>query len=310
MGPGAKESCARQWMTNGRFLRVGVRGSTCFFVALATLACFIGDPNPMPGPVVLGDAQAPVDVGVVEPVDTGSVDSGPATGPACRGDLDCTQGLRTHCLLDPGRAGFCVQCAPEQGFTCAEGLMCTGGVCVEGTSPPITGPACSTDAQCSGADRPRCVPSGAAGGARVCAQCSPTLPCVPGSVCAQGACIGQGALRFTLTWDRPGDVDLHVVTPGGREIYYGARTQDGGELDRDDTTGTGPENVFWAASPPAGSYLLCVVPFSVTGATSFTLSIVRTPGGEVSSTRGTRSASTGNVACSRASPDFVTEFRY
>ncbi len=295
-------------MTNRRFLRVVVRGSACSFVALATLACFIGDSDPPP--MVPVDAQAAVDVGVAAPVDTGFVDSGPATGPACRGDLDCTNGVRTHCLLDPGRAGFCVQCAPEQGFTCAEGLMCSGGVCVESTAPPIMGPACSTDTQCTGSDRSHCVPSGAAGGARVCAQCNPSFPCVPGSACAQGICVGQGALRFTLTWDRPGDVDLHIVTPGGREIYYAARTQDGGELDRDDTTATGPENVFWAASPPAGAYLVCVVPFSVSAATNFTLSVVRTPGGEVASARGTRTSSTGNQPCSRTSPHFVTEFRY
>lgn len=297
-------------MKNRRFVRAAVRGGAVFFAAFAALACFIGDTEPRPGTVVV-DAQAPVDTGVVNPVDTGVVDSGPATGPACRGDLDCTQGVRTHCILDPGRPGFCVQCAPEQGFTCAEGLTCTGGVCVEGaTTPPITGPACTTDAQCTGADRPRCVPSGAAGGARVCAQCDPSIPCVPGSACASGICVGQGALRVTLTWDRPGDVDLHVVTPGGREIYYGARTQDGGDLDRDDTTGTGPENVFWASSPPSGTYLVCVVPFRVSGATNFTLSVVRTPGGEVTTARGSRAESTGNQPCSRTSPHFVTEFRY
>ncbi len=255
------------------------------------------------------DAQVSVDVGVAEPVDTGFVDSGPATGPACRGDLDCTNGVRTHCLLDPGRAGFCVQCAPEQGFTCAEGLTCTGGVCVESTSPPIMGPACSTDTQCTGADRSHCVPSGAAGGARVCAQQPVVSRACPGRP-VRRASASVSALRFTLTWDRPGDVDLHVVTPGGREIYYGARTQDGGNLDRDDTTATGPENVFWAASPPSGTYLVCVVPFSISAATNFTLSVVRTPGDEVASARGLRAASTGNQPCSRTSPHFVTEFRY
>lgn len=297
-------------MTIRRSVGAAVRVGSLSFAAFAALACFIGDPDSPPPSVVVVDAGTPEDVVVAEPVDTGVVDSGPATGPACRGDLDCTQGVRRHCILDPGREGFCVQCAPEQGFTCPEGQACTGGVCVEGpTTPPITGPACSTDAQCTGSDRPRCVPSGA-GSARVCAQCSPTLACVPGSVCSLGACIGQGALRVTLTWDRPGDVDLHVVTPGGREIYYAARTQDGGNLDRDDTTATGPENVFWAASPPPGTYLVCVVPFSISAPTNFTVAVVRTPGGEVTSARGSRASSTGNQPCSRTSPHFVTEFRY
>lgn len=297
-------------MTIRRSVGAAVRVGAFSFAAFAALACFIGDPDPPPTMVVV-DAQAPVDVGVAEPVDTGVVDSGPATGAACRGDLDCTQGLRRHCILDPGREGFCVQCAPDQGFTCPEGQTCASGLCVEGTTtPPITGTACSTDAQCTSPDRRRCVLSGAAGGARVCAQCDPAAPCTPGSACASGICVGQGALRVTLSWDRPGDVDLHVVTPGGREIYYGARMQDGGNLDRDDTSATGPENVFWASSPPSGTYLVCVVPFSVTGPTSFTVSVVRTPGGEITSARGSRAASTGNQPCSRTSPHFVTEFRY
>ena len=188
-------------------------------------------------------------------------------------------------------------------------MSCAGGVCVDAPAAVIPGTRCSADAECVTGDRRRCVPDGSPSGNRVCAQCNPDLPCVPGSPCAAGLCVGQGALRFTLTWDRPGDVDLHVVTPGGQEIYYAARTQQGGTLDRDDTTGTGPENAFWAAAPPAGTYLVCVVPFSVSGPTTWRLAIARAAGGDPPALTGTLSASTGNVACTRASPTFVTEFR-
>ena len=142
-------------------------------------------------------------------------------------------------------------------------------------------------------------------------QCAPAqgFTCAADSVCSTGVCVGQGALRFTLSWDRPGDMDLHVVTPAGHEIYYASRMQDGGNLDRDDTTQTGPENVFWASTPAPGAYVVCVVPFSVSAATNFTLTVARS-GVEGAPIRGSRAASTGNVACSRTSAHFVTEVQF
>ena len=297
-----------------RSIRVGVVAGVGGFTVAALLACLGSAQSPGGGSVTVDGGGEPLDAGLVDtgvaPGDTGTVDSGPATGGPCRGDLDCTQGVRRHCILDPGREGFCVQCAPEQGFTCPSGQSCNNGLCVDEGPGVITGPSCRTDAECVTGDRRHCVPNGSPSGSLVCAQCNPALPCVPGSACANGLCVGQGALRFTLTWDRAGDVDLHVVPPGGAEIYYGARSQQGGTLDRDDTTGTGPENVFWATSPPSGSYLVCVVAYRIDAPTSFRLAIARSPGAAEPAITGTRAASTGNVACTRTSPTFVTEFRY
>ena len=297
-----------------RSIRVGVLGAVGGFTVAALLACLGSPQAPGGGTVTVDGGGEPLDTGTVDvgvaPRDTGTVDSGPSTGGPCRGDIDCNVGVRRHCILDPGRAGFCVQCAPEQGFTCPTGQSCNNGLCVDDSPSVITGPSCRTDAECVTGDRRHCVADGSATANLVCAQCNPALPCVPGSTCANGLCVGQGALRFTLTWDRAGDVDLHVVPPGGEEIYYNARSQQGGTLDRDDTTGTGPENVFWASSPPAGSYLVCVVPYRITGPTNFRLAIVRSPGAEEPAITGTRTASTGNLACSRTSPTFVTEFHY
>lgn len=291
------------------FVRTSVQAASVGFAALASLACFVADPDPGGTVLVTGDAQTPADTGPVVVTDTGHVDSGPATGRPCRGDLDCTEGVRTHCILDPGREGFCVQCAPDQGFTCAAGSVCSAGVCVEQGPPPLTGPPCRDDSACTTGDRRHCVPDGTASGNRVCAQCNDAFRCDPGSTCASGLCVGQGALRFTLSWDRPGDMDLHVVTPAGHEIYYASRMHDGGNLDRDDTTQTGPENVFWASTPAPGPYLVCVVPFRVSAATNFTLTVARA-GVEGAPIRGSRAASTGNVACSRTSPHFVTEVQF
>jgi hypothetical protein len=63
----------------------------------------------------------------------------------------------------------------------------------------------------------------------------------------RGVTVKVGDPQFTLIWNTDGvDLDLHVIEPGGKEIYWedpkGAR---GGELDVDNTKGYGPENVYW-----------------------------------------------------------------
>merc|ERR1711879_60149 len=70
-------------------------------------------------------------------------------------------------------------------------------------------------------------------------------------------------------WDTTDDLDLHVVPPGGPEIYYGSKKSMGGELDVD-MNAQGPysiepvENVFWppyvpgTAEPPHGEYRVFV----------------------------------------------------
>lgn len=62
-------------------------------------------------------------------------------------------------------------------------------------------------------------------------------------------------LRVVLSWDTDGtDLDLHVVSPDGQHVFYGARTAaNGGALDVDVTTGYGPE-IYANPSPPAGLY--------------------------------------------------------
>jgi hypothetical protein len=63
----------------------------------------------------------------------------------------------------------------------------------------------------------------------------------------RGVTVKVGDPQFTLIWNTDGvDLDLHVVEPGGKEIYWeepkGAK---GGELDVDNTRGFGPENIYW-----------------------------------------------------------------
>ena len=62
-------------------------------------------------------------------------------------------------------------------------------------------------------------------------------------------------LRIVLSWDSDStDLDLHVVSPDGQHVFYGARVApNGGALDVDVTTGFGPE-IFATPSPVQGAY--------------------------------------------------------
>lgn len=89
----------------------------------------------------------------------------------------------------------------------------------------------------------------------------------------------EGALVFSLRWDRDADLDLRVVTPDGVEVWnrnpnsaQGDRPglppspeqiAAGGALDLDSNAGclidgVRQENVVWTAQPPAGRYLVRV----------------------------------------------------
>jgi uncharacterized protein YfaP (DUF2135 family) len=120
--------------------------------------------------------------------------------------------------------------------------------------------------------------------------------CGSGRLCTNGVCIQQGSLRFTLTWDRNGDEDLLVASPGNCVLRSGRTTGCGGVFERDDTGGTGPENVYWATNPPAGTYTVCAIPYAITGATNWRVDVVRN--GTVARTfTGTHSTSSRTNTC-------------
>lgn len=82
---------------------------------------------------------------------------------------------------------------------------------------------------------------------------------------------GDGDVKFTLTWDNDTDLDLYVTEPSGDTIWYGSRfSTTGGELDRDDLDGFGPENIFWPTDfAIPGEYLVEVRMFSGNKSTTF-----------------------------------------
>lgn len=77
--------------------------------------------------------------------------------------------------------------------------------------------------------------------------------------------VGTGDLQVSVSWDRPSDVDLHVIEPSGEEIYYDERTSaTGGRLDLDsnaacDIDGVNNENITWPEGrAPRGMYTVRV----------------------------------------------------
>lgn len=66
-------------------------------------------------------------------------------------------------------------------------------------------------------------------------------------------------VRVVLSWDSDGtDLDLHLITPSGEHVFYGARqARDGSALDVDVTTGYGPE-IIASPSQQRGTYLVYV----------------------------------------------------
>jgi hypothetical protein len=73
-----------------------------------------------------------------------------------------------------------------------------------------------------------------------------------------------GDVQVSLSWDTPTDVDLHLVEPGGFEIYYGTPfSPSGGQLDLDSNPGclidgVNNENITYSGVAPPGEYIVRV----------------------------------------------------
>ncbi|MBD3220508.1 PKD domain-containing protein [bacterium] len=74
------------------------------------------------------------------------------------------------------------------------------------------------------------------------------------------AAITPADFRMTLFWDTDGtDVDLWVTDPMDEKCYYANKTTASGlELDVDDVTGYGPENITAQSDLPPGEYIVQV----------------------------------------------------
>ncbi len=75
-----------------------------------------------------------------------------------------------------------------------------------------------------------------------------------GSENVRGVEVKVGDPQFTLLWDSKADLDLHVIEPGGKEIYWlDTKGSYNGELDVDNREGFGPENIYWLKQKDDGS---------------------------------------------------------
>jgi hypothetical protein len=75
--------------------------------------------------------------------------------------------------------------------------------------------------------------------------------------------VGTGDVQISLTWDTETDVDLWLTEPNNNKIWYVSKeSSTGGELDFDNTSGYGPENIFYQNTAPSGTYKVEVNYFS------------------------------------------------
>ncbi|HXI99986.1 MAG TPA: hypothetical protein VNH44_02110 [Micropepsaceae bacterium] len=74
--------------------------------------------------------------------------------------------------------------------------------------------------------------------------------------------ITPAAVWTELTWDGPGDIDLHLYLPNGEHCFFDNKTtRAGAKLDVDNTTNDGPEHIIME-NPLTGPYRISVLYFA------------------------------------------------
>jgi hypothetical protein len=108
--------------------------------------------------------------------------------------------------------------------------------------------------------------------------------------------LGSGSLQISLSWNNGSDQDLYVDDPIGTSIHYSYPTSEsGGALDRDDTNGYGPENIFWKENAPDGTYTVSVNDYDYTSEPTTFIVTINAPGKSKTFTGTTQGGSTAEV---------------
>ncbi|WP_437805324.1 EGF domain-containing protein [Sorangium sp. So ce1078] len=249
-------------------------------------------------------------------------------GKTCTDIDECALGTddcdaNAACTNTPGS----FTCACTTGYS-GDGTTCTDiDECALGTDDCGANAACTNTPgsyTCQSACNPPSTQCGAecvdtTSDASHCGGCANA--CAANQSCVASSCVGSGNLGVSVTWGRPGDMDLFVQTPGGNMIFFmnpGPHAgTDFGQLDRDDTVGTGPENIFWdiGVTPPSGTYHVCLVPLfflippTVLTPVSYTVT-VRRPFQAPQVLTGSITSLGFSSSCDPGQPTYVMSFTY
>jgi len=251
--------------------------AACVLAAFAMRACTEADP-------CAGGACPGADAGAR---DGGAPDAGPHPGscsPACPAARPACDFETAQCRVCTATRGCYLSSAPYCDVSvpdgrcvgCRDDADCDGGTCSAAkktcSAPPAAPDAGPVEVPDGGGEVEctvslECDPPCAPGEVCIAGRCSARVPCAEecdhGFHCVQGECVlngGGGDLQVTLRFSDPEDLDLHVVEPGGCEIYYGNPVCEG-SLDLDSNAGCAVdnvdiENVVYEAGnpPPSGTY--------------------------------------------------------
>ena len=218
-------------------------------------------------------------------------------GRACTVDQVCAGGTCGPRSCPGGQTscgGACVDTSSNTQHCGGCGRMCTLPLCLLGMC--VGGPTCGTGLTACGMSCANLQNDPAN-----CGRCGVTCPA--GQTCAAAACTASTPLRFSLTWSGTADMDLWVYTPGRTTLSYRTPMVGGGAHSGDSTT-TGPEEATWSAAPPAGTYVMCAIPFRITGSTTVRYTIYRNG---VAATTGTRTYATSAPSDTACAPGSMYE---
>lgn len=74
--------------------------------------------------------------------------------------------------------------------------------------------------------------------------------------------MGYGPITITLSWDIQRDIDLHIIEPNGKHVYWADRRGTSGYLDVDDVSSFGPEHYYTNCNLQTGNYTVYLYFFS------------------------------------------------
>ncbi|MBF0206355.1 MAG: hypothetical protein HQK53_05645 [Oligoflexia bacterium] len=97
-----------------------------------------------------------------------------------------------------------------------------------------------------------------------------------------------GFITVTLTWDGPGDVDLHVYEPNDVHVFYAHREGMVGYLDYDNMSALGPEHYYATCDSSkiiSGNYRIGINNYARATGRTATLQIATAEEGELFSTQ-------------------------